>query len=70
MQAICPKCGGRADVSLIPKGFSYSPDGAAIVQCPVVRERMEKNGGKTNDTDCDHMARAAQAVAHRMREGR
>jgi hypothetical protein len=70
MQATCPRCGGTADVSLIKNGFNYATDGAAIIQCPVVRERMEKNGGKTNDTDCDHMARAAQAVAHRMRGGR
>ena len=67
MQAICDKCGGTASVTLIPKGFKYSPDLSALTLCPVVKERMEKNGGKTNDTDCDYMASAAQAVARRMR---
>lgn len=67
MQATCGKCGGTADVSLTSTGFSYSPSARSLALCPIIRERMEKNGGSTNDTDCDHMARAAQHVADRIR---
>jgi hypothetical protein len=68
MQARCPKCANRAEVSLTPKGFSYD-FGPRAFSCPIIKERADKDGGKTSDINCEHMARAAQAVADRMRGG-
>jgi hypothetical protein len=59
-----------AEVSLTSNGgFSYNFGSRAFL-CPIVKERADKDGGKTSDLNCDHMAKAAQEVAHRMRGGR
>lgn len=65
MRAICTKCGERATVTLTLKGFYYHP--GALLRCPVIKERMKKNGGTSSDMHCDHMALAAEAVADRIR---
>jgi hypothetical protein len=69
MPATCLKCGNRAEVSLTGEGFSYSL-GARAMLCPVVNVRAQKEGGRTSDLNCDHMAKAAQEVARRMRGAR
>jgi hypothetical protein len=69
MQARCPKCANRAQVSLTAEGFSYDL-GSRAFDCPIIKERADKDGGKTSDINCIHMARAAQEVADRMRGGR
>jgi hypothetical protein len=69
MQATCLKCGNRAEVSLTAESFSYSL-GARAMLCPVVNVRAAKEGGRTSDVNCDHMAKTAQEVARRMRGGR
>jgi hypothetical protein len=68
MQARCPKCANKAEVSLTAKGFSYDFGPRAFL-CPIIKERADKEGGRTSDQNCDHMAKAAQEVSHRMRRG-
>lgn len=61
MKATCGKCGVKADVKITAPGrMSYSIEHGGSLQCPVVQERMEKNGGSTSDTDCDFMLQAVQ----------
>lgn len=70
MQATCAKCGGKAEVSLTASGFSYNMDRRARSECTVILERMAAEGGRTSDTDCDHMLEAAQAARERFLQRR
>jgi hypothetical protein len=70
MKATCGKCGGKAEVTLAANGFSYDMDRRARSECVVIRERMAAEGGSTNNTDCDHMLEAAQAVRERFLQRR
>jgi hypothetical protein len=68
MQATCLKCGGKTDVKLLAKG-GYSP-GEPPQRCLVMKERLENSGGANIEMGCDHITKAAQEVAYRMRGGR
>jgi hypothetical protein len=67
LRAICTKCGQEASLTPTPNGFSYAPDGSSMLHCPIVKERMEKEGGRTSNTDCDHMLEAVQSLTDRLR---
>ena len=67
LRAVCTKCGQEASVTSTPNGFSYAPDHGGMLNCPVVKERMEREGGRTSNTDCDHMLEAVQSLADRLR---
>jgi hypothetical protein len=67
LRAVCTKCGQEASVTSTPNGFSYAPDQGAMRNCPVVKERMEREGGRTSNTDCDHMLEAVQSLTDRLR---
>ena len=69
MHATCIKCGNKAEVFLTVEGLSYSL-GARAMLCPVIKTRAENERGRASDLTCDHMAKAAQQAAHRMRGGR
>lgn len=66
MQAICAKCGQGATVTVTANGFSYTPDDA-MLHCPVVKERMEKEGDRASSMDCDHLQDVVQSLADRLR---
>jgi hypothetical protein len=70
MQATCPHCGIVTPVTLTPGGFSYGAGRSETSGCPMIKQRLNTNGGRTDDMDCEHMARSAQMVAHKMRGGR
>ena len=67
LRAICAKCGQEASLTPTPNGFSYAPDDGAMLRCPVVKERMEQEGGSTSNTDCDHMLEEVQSLTDRLR---
>lgn len=67
MRVICAKCGQGATVRETPNGYSYAPDGGAMLRCPIVKERIEEEGNRTNATDCDYLQEAVQSLADRQR---
>ena len=66
-RAICAKCGQEAILTRTPNGFSYTPDRGLMLDCPVVKERLEKEGPRANSTDCDQMQEAVQSLTDRLR---
>jgi hypothetical protein len=38
-----------------------------MLRCPIVKERIEQEGNRTNATDCDFLQEAVQSLADRLR---
>ncbi len=66
-RAICTKCGQGASLTPTPNGFSYTPDRGSMLHCPVVKDRLKKEGSGTSNTNCDHMQEAVQSLTDRLR---
>lgn len=61
MKTTCATCGVTASIAGIQaSGVQYQVSASMMLLCPVVADRMEKNGGKTDNTDCDNLLNAVQ----------
>jgi hypothetical protein len=66
-RAVCSKCGQEVSLNRTPNGFSYTLDRASMVDCPILKERLETKGPPESNPDCDHMREGVQSLTDRLR---